>query len=93
MCYATFNIVSIIYHTCVIGRGIQEAHVFCHFQYCFSHLPHLCYRQGNSGGPCFFATFNIVSVIYHTCAVGCGFRRLMFLPLSIMFQLFTTPLM
>jgi hypothetical protein len=44
MCYATFNIVSVIYHICAIGRGIQEVHVFCHFQYCFSHLPHLCYR-------------------------------------------------
>jgi hypothetical protein len=31
MVYATFNIVSVIYHTCVIGR-VQEAHVYCHFQ-------------------------------------------------------------
>jgi hypothetical protein len=68
MCYATFNIVSVIYHTCAIGRGIQEAHVFCLFQYCFSHLPHLCYRQGDSGGSCF-------------------------MPLSILFQSFSTPLL
>jgi hypothetical protein len=26
----------------------------------------------------FYATFNIVSVIYHSFAVGRGFRRLMF---------------
>jgi hypothetical protein len=32
MCYATFNNVSVIYHTCAIGRRIQEAHVFCNFQ-------------------------------------------------------------
>ena len=46
MFFATFNIVSVIYHTCAIGRGIKEAHVLCHFQYCFSHLPHLCCRLG-----------------------------------------------
>jgi hypothetical protein len=33
----------------------------------FNHLPHLV-----------FATFNIVSVIYHTCDIGRGLRRLMF---------------
>jgi hypothetical protein len=26
----------------------------------------------------FYATFNNVSVIYHTCGIGRGFRRLMF---------------
>jgi hypothetical protein len=56
----------------------------------------------------FYATFNNVSVIYQSFAVGRGFRRLMFydtfknvsviggscfMPLSIMFQLFTTPLL
>ena len=64
MVYATFNIVLVIYRTCAIGRGVQEAHIFCHFQKCFSHLPLICCRQG-------------------------GFRRLMVLPLSILFESFT----
>jgi hypothetical protein len=75
MVYATFNIVSVIYHTCAMGRGVQESHVcatfnnvsviyhcrqgvqeghiFCHFQKCFSYLPLLCCRQGGSGGSWF----------------------------------------
>jgi hypothetical protein len=32
MVYATFNIVSVIYHTCAIGRRVQEAYDFCNFQ-------------------------------------------------------------
>jgi hypothetical protein len=44
MFFATFNNVSVIYRTCAIGWGVQESHGFCHFQYCFSHLPHMCYR-------------------------------------------------
>ena len=66
MFYATFNIVLVIYRTCAVDRGVQEAHGFCHFQYCFSHFPHMCYRQGGPGGS-------------------------RFLPLSILFQLFTKP--
>jgi hypothetical protein len=46
MFYDTFNNVSVIYHTCGIGKGAQEAHDLCHFQYCFSYLPHLCCRRG-----------------------------------------------
>jgi hypothetical protein len=90
MVFATFNIVLVIYCTCAIGRGfrrlifiatlknvsviyhsfavdrrVQEAHGFYHFQYCFSYLPHMCYRQWGSGCSCL-------------------------LPLSIMFQSFTT---
>ena len=53
MFYATFNIVLVIYRTCAEGRGVKEAHGFCHFQYCFSHLPHMCCRQGGSGGSYF----------------------------------------
>jgi hypothetical protein len=73
MFYATLNIVSVIYQTFALGRGWgdQEAHVLCHFQYCFSYLPHLCCRLGVSR-IMFFATFNNVSVIYHTFAVGWG---------------------
>jgi hypothetical protein len=41
---ATFKNVSVIYHFFAVGRGAQEAHGFCYFQYCFSHLPHMCYR-------------------------------------------------
>jgi hypothetical protein len=32
MVYSTFNIVSVIYHTCDMGRGVEEAHVLCNFQ-------------------------------------------------------------
>ena len=32
MFYATFNNVSVIYHTCGIGKGAQDAHVHRHFQ-------------------------------------------------------------
>jgi hypothetical protein len=31
MVYATFNIVSVIYHTCAMGRGVQESHVCATF--------------------------------------------------------------
>jgi hypothetical protein len=31
MFFATFNIVLVINRTCAIGRGVQEAHGFCHF--------------------------------------------------------------
>jgi hypothetical protein len=31
MVYATFNNVSVIYHSFAIGMGVQEAHVICHF--------------------------------------------------------------
>jgi hypothetical protein len=76
MFVATFNIVSIIYHTCAIGRKGQEGHGFCHFQKCFSHLPLICCRQGFQEAHV-FASFNNVSVFYHSCAVGRAFRRLM----------------
>jgi hypothetical protein len=32
MFYATFNIVSVIYHSFAVGMGVQEAHVYCHSQ-------------------------------------------------------------
>jgi hypothetical protein len=32
MFIATLNNVSVIYHTCAIGKGAQEAHDLCHFQ-------------------------------------------------------------
>jgi hypothetical protein len=67
MFVATFNIVSIIYHTCAIGRKGQEGHGFCNFQKCFSHLPLICCRQ--------------------------GFQEAHVLPLSIMFQSFTIPVL
>jgi hypothetical protein len=49
---ATFKNVSVIYHSFAVGSGVQEAHGFCHFQYCFSYLPHMCYRLGSSGCSC-----------------------------------------
>jgi hypothetical protein len=81
----------------------------------FNPLPLLCCSQGGSRGLFFYSTFNIISVIYHTCAVVNVFRSLMFyatfniwsfttlllkaggsrvslfMPLSILFQSFTTP--
>ena len=59
---ANFNIVSVIYHTFVVGWGIEEGHVLCHFQYCFSHLPHLCYRHEGSGGSCCLS----LSMLFHS---------------------------
>jgi hypothetical protein len=53
MVFATFNIVLVIYRTCAVGRGVQEAHIFCHFQKCFSHLPLLCCGQAGSADSCF----------------------------------------
>jgi hypothetical protein len=50
--FATFKNVSVIFHSFAVGRGVQEAHGFCHFQYCFSYLPHMCYRQRGSGCSC-----------------------------------------
>jgi hypothetical protein len=32
MVFATFNIVLVIYRTCAIDRGVQDAHVYCLFQ-------------------------------------------------------------
>ena len=99
--YATFNIVSFIFHTLTVDKGAQEAHVLCHFQYCLSHLPHFFYRNGGGGGGgggfmrlMFSATFNIVSVIYHSFTVGKGAQETdVFLTLSIIFQSFTTSLL
>ena len=46
---------------------------------------------GGIKGLMVYATFNIVSVIYRSLAIGRGFRRLMFFAtFSIMFQSFTT---
>jgi hypothetical protein len=39
------NIERGFYHTCAIGMKVQEAHVVCHFQCCFTHLPHFYYRK------------------------------------------------
>jgi hypothetical protein len=94
MFIATFNEVSVIYHTCAIGKGAQEAHVYCHF---FNNvsvlLPHvLCCSQGIQKAHvlCHFQ----YSIIYHTFAVARGGSRgLCFMPLSILFQSFTTPVL
>ena len=79
----------IIYHSFAVARGVHGACFLFHFQYYFSHLPHmfcsqciqeshvLChfqylviYHTFTEGrgfkGPIVYATFNIVSVIYHT---------------------------
>jgi hypothetical protein len=33
MFIATFNNVSVFYHTSAVGMGVQDAHALCHFQY------------------------------------------------------------
>jgi hypothetical protein len=52
MFIATFNNVSVIHCTCALGTGVKEAHVFYHFQYCFSHFPLLCCSQRGSEDSC-----------------------------------------
>ena len=89
--YATFNNVSVIYHCFAVGMGVQDAHVLCHFQECFNLLPHLYCNQGIQEAHVLYH-FQY-SVIYHTFAVARGYRRLMILPLSILFQSFTTLLL
>jgi hypothetical protein len=32
MFIATFNNVSVFYHTSAVGMGVQDAHALCHFQ-------------------------------------------------------------
>jgi hypothetical protein len=61
--------------------------VLCHFQYCVSHLPHLCCRQGKGGGVqethvlCHFQYY--FSHLPHMCCrhykTG-GFRKLIHTP-------------
>ena len=88
--FATFNIVLVIYRTCAIGRVVQDAHVYCHF---FNNvsvlLPHVSCSQDipKAHVLCHFQ----YSIIYHTFAVARGGSRgLCFMPLSILFQSFTT---
>ena len=55
--FATFKNVSVFYQSFAVGSGVQEAHCVCHFQYCFSHLPHMCYTKGGSGCSCLLPLF------------------------------------
>jgi hypothetical protein len=73
--YGTFHNVSLIFHICAICKGFQEAHVLCHSQYCFSLLPHLCYRQGGSGGSCFLPLALMFQSFNDTSAIGRGFQE------------------
>ena len=93
MLYATFNNVSVIYRTCALGRGVQEALVFCHFQYCFSHLPLLCCRQRGSADSCFMPLLIMFQSFTTPLLQVGGSRGSCFMPLSIMFQSFTDPLL
>ena len=89
MVYATFNIVSAIYHTCAGGSGgfffatFNNVSVIYHSFAVGRRLRRLM----------FYDTFNIVSIIFHTCAIGRGVggsADSCLLPLSIMFQSFNT---
>ena len=53
-----------------VGTRVQSSHGLCHFQYCFSHLPHMCYGQ-----EAHVLWHYQYSVIYHTFAVGSGVQE------------------
>jgi hypothetical protein len=66
--YATFNIVSVIYHTCDVARAFRRLMFYATFNIqSFTTL--LLWARGFKD-LMVYATFNIVSVIYHTCAIG-----------------------
>ena len=72
MFIATFNnVLSLLPHLCC-RQGVQEAHVLYHLQY--SVIYHTFALGRGFKGLMFNATFNIVSIIYHTFnfAVGRG---------------------
>ena len=106
MFYATFNNVSVFFHTCAVVRSFRRL-MFMPLSI-FSHFPHLWCIQGGSRGSCFmplsilfqsfttsvlqakglmrlmfYATFNNVSVIYQTFAVGRGSEGSCFMSLTI----------
>jgi hypothetical protein len=76
MFIATFNNVSVFYHTSAVGRGIRR--LMFYVTYNIQSSTTLLLLAGGFKGLMVYATFNIVSVIYHSFAVGRGFRRLMF---------------
>jgi hypothetical protein len=65
MVFATFNIVLVIYRICAIGRGVQDAHVYCHFFNNVSILYHTCVVVRAFRRLMCSATFNIQSVTTH----------------------------
>jgi hypothetical protein len=56
MFYATFNNVSVIYHIVAVGWGGSGGSCIMPLSIFFSHLPHLCCRQGGFGG--FYITYS-----------------------------------
>jgi hypothetical protein len=76
MSIATFNNVSVFYHTSAVGRGFRRLMFYVTYNMQSSTTPLLL--GGGFKGLMVYATFNIVSVIYHSFAVGRGFRMLMF---------------
>ena len=73
MSIATFNNVSVFYHTSAVGMGVQNAHALCHFQ--CSVIDHTIAIGRGFMRLMFIATFNNVSVIYHTIAIGRGIQE------------------
>ena len=74
--YAIFNIASVIYLTCAVGKrggGGQEAHVYATFNN-VSVIYLTCAVGRGFKRLMLYATFNIVSFIYHTSAVCKGGR-------------------
>jgi hypothetical protein len=61
---ATFNNVSVFYHTCAVVRAFRTLMCYATFNIQSFTTPLLL--SGGFKGLVFYATFNIVSVIYHT---------------------------
>ena len=73
MSIATFNNVSVFYHTSAVGRGFRRLMFYVTYNMQSSTTPLLL--GGGFKGLMVYATFNIVSVIYHTCAMGRGVQE------------------
>jgi hypothetical protein len=70
MFIATFNNVSVFYHTSAVGRGIRR--LILYVTYNIQSFSTLLLWAWGFKGLMVYATCNIVSVIYHTFAVGRG---------------------
>jgi hypothetical protein len=70
MFYATFNNVSVFFHTCAVVRSFRRLMFYATFHIQSFTTPVL--YPGGFKGLVFYATFNIVSIIYHICAISNG---------------------
>ena len=73
MFIATFNNVSVFYHTSAVGRGIRR--LILYVTYNIQSFSTLLLWAGGFRMLMFYDTFNIVSVIYHTFDIGRGVQE------------------